>query len=243
MTRWEPEIDFSLLTPFEDIEEDIHKLHGEVYREIFSKVRRIIQHQFTNQVRSGIKGFLFWGDVGVGKTAMAKAVANSLRCPLVFVDGSYIARARYGESEQIIVDLFRAGGDEHRIILIDDAESVFPRRDWVKGESWHVAQNNVLFHEIDGLDTSKAAVILTTNEVGLMDRALQDRVYGIQFPYPPVETLIRVAKDRCEALMVPSEVVVGQIHSNPNLKSFRDVDKLVLDYYAEGTGQTWDIPN
>jgi len=222
------------LKPFEDMKEDILKLRGEAYRQIFYKVRRIINHQFTKSVRDGIKGFLFWGSVGVGKTAMAKALANDLMCPLLFVDGSDIARARYGESEQVITELFRAAGNQRCLILIDDAESVFPRRDWVKGESWHVAQNNVLFHELDRLDTSKIMVILTTNEISLMDRALRDRLYEIEFPLPTQETLIQAAKDLCEKYMIPCEPVLERIKANEDMKSVRDVEKLVMDYYAEG---------
>lgn len=232
--RKELGITFRRLKPLENIQEDILKLRGDAYRKIFYKVRRIIDHQFTKHVDNGIRGFLFWGDVGVGKTAMAKALANDLMKSLLFVDGSDIARARYGESEQMITELFKASNDERRIILIDDAESVFPRRDWVKGESWHVAQNNVLFHELDRLDTSKVVVILTTNEIGLMDRAIRDRLYEIEFPLPTEETLIQVAKDRCEKLMIPSKQVVECIEANENMKSIRDVEKLVMEYYAEG---------
>lgn len=232
--RRETGVTFRRLKPFEDIQEDILKLRGEAYREIFYKARRIINHQFTKPVPDGIKGFLFWGEVGVGKTVTAKALANDLMCPLLFVDGSDIARARYGESEQVITELFRAGRGQRCLILIDDAESVFPRRDWVKGESWHVAQNNVLFHELDRLDTSKVMVILTTNEISLMDRALRDRLYEIEFPLPTQEILIQVAKDRCEKLMIPWEPVVERIKANRNMKSVRDVEKLVMDYYAEG---------
>ncbi len=234
-TRRESASKFRRLEPFRDIQEDILKLHGDEYREIFYRVRRIIQHQFSKRIEEGIKGFLFWGEVGVGKTAMAKALARDITCPLLFVDGSDIARARYGESEQLITDLFRGSNDERRIILIDDAESVFPRRDWVKGESWHIAQNNVLFHELDGLNTAKAVVILTTNEIDLMDRALRDRLFEIEFPIPSTEVLKKIARDRCEQFMIPWEPVIERIDDNHPMKSVRDVEKLVMDYYAEGT--------
>ena len=226
---------FRQLDPYADIDEDITKLRGPGYHEIFQKVRRIIHHQFSKRLKKGIRGFLFWGDVGVGKTAMAKALAKDLGCPLIFVDGSDIARARYGESEQAITEIFKNSAGERRIILIDDAESVFPRRDWVKGESWHVAQNNVFFHELDHLDTSNTVVILTTNEIGLMDKAVKDRLFAIEFPLLPMQTLIEIAKDRCEELLLPWEDVVARIEKEPaNIKSIRDVERIVLGYYAEG---------
>jgi len=225
---------FRRLDPYAHIDEDITKFRGEEFQKVFYKVRQIITHQFNKKVRKGIKGFLFWGDVGTGKTAMAKALAKDLGYPLVFVDGSDIARWRYGESEQQIVELFGNPTKEKRIVLIDDAESVFPRRDWVKGESWHIAQNNVLFHELDRIDTSATIVILTTNELGLMDKALRDRLFEIEFGNPPKDTLLEIARDRCDDLMIPWQPVVERIRADDKVKTMRDVEKAVLEYYAEG---------
>lgn len=224
---------FTRLDPFADIQEDITKFRGEIYRTTFYKVRRIIDHQFTKKVRRGIKGFLFWGDVGTGKTAMAKALAKDLGYPLIFVDGSDIARWRYGESEQQIVELLPATTGEKRIVLIDDAESVFPRRDWVKGESWHIAQNNVLFHRLDRMDTSCTVVIMTTNELSLMDKALRDRLYEVEFKNPPKEILIEIARDKCDELMIPWQELVDRLQADDKIKTIRDVEKAVLAYYAE----------
>ncbi|MFW6118124.1 MAG: AAA family ATPase [Chloroflexota bacterium] len=224
---------FTRLDPFAHIYEDITKLRGEAYRDIFYKVRQIINHQFTKKVRHGIKGFLFWGEVGTGKTAMAKALAKDLGCPLIFVDGSDIARWRYGESEQQIVELLPDALGEKHIVLIDDAESVFPRRDWVKGESWHIAQNNVLFHRLDRMDTSCTVVIMTTNELSLMDKALRDRLYEVEFKSPPKEILIEITKDKCEELMIPWQELVSRLQADDKIKTIRDVEKAVLAYYAE----------
>lgn len=224
---------FTRLEPFAHIDEDIANFRGEAYCDIFYKVRQIINHQFTKKVRRGIKGFLFWGEVGTGKTAMAKALAKDLGCPLIFIDGSDIARWRYGESEQQIVELLPDAPGEKRLVLIDDAESVFPRRDWVKGESWHIAQNNVLFHRLDRMDTSCTVVIMTTNELSLMDKALRDRLYEVEFKSPPKEILIEIAKDKCEELMIPWQELISRFQADDKIKTIRDVEKAVLAYYAE----------
>lgn len=217
-----------------DIKEDISELRGDEYRAMFRKVHKIVNHQFTKGVQKGIRGYVFWGDVGVGKTVMVKALAKALEVPLLFVDGSDIARPRYGESEQLINELFQTNENDPRLILIDDAESVFPRRDWVKGEAWHIAQNNVLFHELDQMDTSNAAVFLTTNQVELMDRALLSRLLDVPFPQPTKETMIQVARDRCADLKVDPEPLVRTIElSTTQFNNIRDIEKVVLEYYVE----------
>ena len=168
--------------PFDDIRERISDCRGEYFLSIFAKVKNVITHQLDNKKLDGIKGFVFYGEAGNGKTLMARVLAKELSLPLFFVDGSVIARELYGQSERQIVKVFALAQKKNSLILIDDAESVFPDRDWMKGESWHVAQNNILFHQIDNLDTSKTCLIMTTNRYQLLDSALKDRLYPISFP-------------------------------------------------------------
>lgn len=223
---------FIVLDPYIDIKDDITEKHGEEYKRIFLKVRLIIGHQQKEGIKKGIPGFIFYGEVGTGKTSMAKALAKDLGVPLYFIDGSHIARALYGESEQIISQIFEEATKQRSIILIDDAESVFPKRDWIKGQSWHVAQNNVFFHCLDNVDTSKTNVILTTNRFDMMDKAIIDRLYPIEFPVPPIEMLIEIVKDSCKRYKVSDAEVVEEITKNPDrYKSVRSVEKLIIEHY------------
>ena len=143
---------------------------------------------------------------------MARVLAKELSLPLFFVDGSVIARELYGQSERQIVKVFALAQKKNSLILIDDAESVFPDRDWMKGESWHVAQNNILFHQIDNLDTSKTCLIMTTNKYQLLDSALKDRLYPISFPQLDVETALDIARMKCEEKGVDVTPVVKRNH-------------------------------
>jgi SpoVK/Ycf46/Vps4 family AAA+-type ATPase len=210
-----------------------HDVKGEEYRKILEKVAKIIYYQKILGIKEGIKGFIFHGEVGIGKTFVAKAIAAKLGSYLVFVDGADIARAYYGESERQIANLFEvAASKPHAIILIDDCESVFPRRDWIKGQSWHVAQNNVFFHCLDNLDTSKAMVILTTNRFDLMDKAIVDRLYPIEFPLPSKETLKEIIKYKCLKLkMTPDKIIKAVENDFKNFRTMRNVEKFIIESF------------
>jgi AAA+ superfamily predicted ATPase len=226
-----------------DIKEDIHKLKGEQIYEIFKRVRSIITHQFRSGIKRGIKGFIFYGSVGIGKTVLAKALAKDLALDLYFVDGSHVARGLYGESEQQINKIFNGAMKKKSLILIDDAESIFPKRDWIRGQSWHVAQNNVFFHKLDDFDPSKSVVILTTNRYDMLDPAVKDRLLPIEFPLPDVETLITAARERCEELGIDSAGIEERLRNSKGKSvSFRDVEKLVIQEYTRQIISRGDIP-
>ena len=209
------------------------KIYGDEFIEILEKVRKIIYYQNKFKISDGIKGFIFYGDVGIGKTTLAKTIASELNTPYIFVDGSDIARALYGESERQIAEIFKKSKDYTKtIIIIDDCESVFPKRDWIKGEAWHIAQNNVFFHCLDNVDTSSTTVILTTNRYDLLDKAVIDRLYSIEFPLPSKETLISIAKNKSNNLKIDFNNIEAIIDEK-KFKTIRDLEKLLMEKYID----------
>ncbi len=76
----------------------------------------------------------------------------------------------------------------------------------MKAESWHIAQNNVFFHELDGIDTSKMVVILTTNRYDLLDKAIKDRLYSVEFPLAQGHSKRR-AKFKCAQLGMTNSLI------------------------------------
>ncbi len=209
------------------------QIKGEEYLLILDKVRRIAYHQQMHGINKGIQGFIFHGDVGIGKTTCAKAVAVELGAPLIFIDGADIARPLYGQSEMQVSNVFsEAKKYRYSVILIDDCESVFPTRDWMKAESWHIAQNNVFFHELDNVDTSKTLVILTTNRYDLLDKAVKDRLYNIEFPLPSKETLKEIAKFKSAQLRMEPDFAIKAIEKE-NFRTIRELERLIMEAYIE----------
>jgi len=211
-------------------------IKGETYLKILDRVRRISFYQRKNNIKEGIRGFIFHGEVGTGKTTVAKALAYELGAPLIFVDGSDIARPLYGQSENRVAATFDEGKKlnyRYSVILVDDCESVFPTRDWAKSETWHIAQNNVFFHCLDNVDTSKVVVVLTTNRYDLLDKAIKDRLYNVEFPLPDKETLKEIAEYKCGQLRMNPEKILAEI-AKGKFKTMRDLEKQIMENYIEG---------
>ena len=205
------------------------ELVGSRYREILRELTAIVSYQWKEHLeRSALKGFLFHGGVGVGKTAMAKRLTYELcrrfgdngmasrssdEVVMIFVDGADIARGRYGDTEEQIRDIFtyardgQSGGHHHRhdddpkrrtILLFDDVESLFLTRNSSGAKEWHFSQNSIFFHSIDDLDTAHTAVILTTNRIDLVDEAIVDRFWSYEFAPPPISVLEEVTREKAK---------------------------------------------
>ena len=220
---------------------DISRFVGEEYRRIFNLVFKTFYYQFRESIRRGIKGFLLHGEPGTGKTSLAYAVTKELGrrfrdVYLMLIDASDIARPLYGESEMRIVEVFEEAKNiaGYVIMLFDDVESIFMSRGREGIESWHIAQDNVFFHVLDELDTSKIGVIATTNWYELVDKALIDRLYPIQFKPLDLETALAIAEKRCRELGVRFDKVREEILAmNQPPKSAREVERIVLRHYIQ----------
>jgi SpoVK/Ycf46/Vps4 family AAA+-type ATPase len=220
---------------------DIDRFVGEEYRRIFNLTFKTFYYQFREGIRRGIKGFLFYGEPGTGKTSLAYAVIREIGKKfrdvyLILIDASDIARPLYGESEMRIVEIFEEAKNKpgYSILLFDDVESIFMSRGRERIESWHIAQDNVFFHMLDELDTSRIGIIATTNWFELVDKALVDRLYPIEFKPLDTETALAIAKKRCLELGVRFEKVAEEIRStNPPPRSAREIERIVMKHYIE----------
>ncbi|MEM0065974.1 MAG: ATP-binding protein [Sulfolobales archaeon] len=219
---------------------DISRFAGEEYRRIFNLILKTFYYQWREGIKRGIKGFLLYGAPGTGKTSLAYAVARELGrrfkdVYLMVVDGSDIARPLYGESEMRIIEIFNEAANKlgNTVILFDDVESLFMRRDAPMVESWHIAQDNVFFHALDEVDTSKVGIIATTNRFDLVDKAIIDRLYPVQFNPLDLETALVIAERKCMELGVRFDKVKEELLSGKPPESAREVERIVLRHYIE----------
>ena len=155
--------------------EDIGGIKNEV-----QKVREIIELPLRHPElfdKIGIdapKGVLLHGPPGIGKTLLAKAVANETNANFYSIGGPEIMSKFYGESEEKLRNIFLQAQDKApSIIFIDEIDSIAPKRDEVSGdvEKRIVSQ---LLTLMDGLKTrGKVVVIAATNRPNAIDQALR----------------------------------------------------------------------
>ena len=120
------------------------------------------------------KGILLHGPPGVGKTLLAKALANEIGAYFIAINGPEIMSKFYGESEARLREIFEeAEKNAPAIIFIDEIDAIAPKREEVVGEVEKrvVAQ---LLTLMDGLkERGRIIVIGATNRIDAVDPALR----------------------------------------------------------------------
>ncbi|AWR97349.1 CDC48 family AAA ATPase [Acidianus sulfidivorans JP7] len=163
-------------------------------KNVIQKIRELVELPLRHPElfkRLGIeppKGILLYGPPGVGKTLLAKAVANETDSYFTSINGPEIMSKFYGESEQRLREIFEdAKKHSPSIIFIDEIDAIAPKRDEVIGEVERrvVAQ---LLTLMDGLENrGNVIVIAATNRPNAVDPALRrpgrfDREIEIPLP-------------------------------------------------------------
>jgi len=152
---------------------------GGLTREI-QRIREIVEYPIRHPEifrRLGIappRGVLLYGPPGTGKTLIAKALAHEVGASVHAVQGPEIMSGYYGGSEQNLRQVFEQARDHPpAIILIDEVDSIAPRRDRTRGEVEHRVVATLL-SLMDGLSELKDTVVIgTTNAINTIDPALR----------------------------------------------------------------------
>ena len=163
-------------------------------QEVVARARELIEvplqnHEALSEIGARpIKGVLFTGKPGTGKTLLAQIIAHQSGAEFYRISGPEIFSKWVGQSEELLRKLFdRAADSDKAIIFFDEIDSVAAQRDDASHESSTrvVAQ---LLTLMDGFSSkANVVVIAATNRPQDLDVALlrPGRFdWKIHFPYP-----------------------------------------------------------
>ena len=134
------------------------------------------------------KGVLLYGPPGIGKTMLAKAVANESDANFISISGPELVSKFVGESEEKLREIFKNANEKApTIILMDEIDAIAPKREEATNEVERRIVSQLLTL-MDGMPPrGQVIVIAATNRPDAIDGALRrpgrfDREIEIEVP-------------------------------------------------------------
>lgn len=163
-------------------------------KEVVTRARELIEVPLENREALSkigarpIKGVLFTGNPGTGKTMLAQIIAHQSGADFYRISGPEIFSKWVGQSEELLRKLFtKAAESDKAIIFFDEIDSVASQRDDISHESSTRVVTQLLTL-MDGFSSSASVVVIAaTNRPQDLDIALlrPGRFdWEIHFPYP-----------------------------------------------------------
>jgi len=126
-------------------------------------LRRLREHPQATILLSGLPG--------TGKSAWARALAESLGRPLIVCSPSDLLSKYVGDTEKRLAAAFARAEAEGAVLLLDEADTfLFPRDD--ARHSWEVSQTNEMLVRVESF---QGILVATTNASERMDEAIHRR--------------------------------------------------------------------
>ncbi len=138
------------------------------------------------------------GPPGTGKTFCVELMAHELKLPLYRIHIPNVVSKFVGETERNISKIFARARSARALLLFDEADSLFGRRNTSAqsaNDRYANMEVNLLLQEIEAYD---GITFLTTNLFGNLDDALQRRIqFRVTFPFPEAAERARIWQVLC----------------------------------------------
>lgn len=139
-----------------------------------------MQHKLREYKLNPKKRIIFCGPPGCGKTITAKALANELGVPLLYIHMDSLISSYLGDTASNLRQVFNYANSGNWIIFFDEFDTISKSRD-DKNEHGELKRSvNSLLQLIDNFDT-KNIMIAATNHQHLLDGALWRRFDDILY--------------------------------------------------------------
>ena len=148
--------------------------YEDVKQELF-EVMDQIRHASAYEKKGIVapRGILLTGDPGVGKTMMAKAMANEMGAEFFYCTGSDFVEMYVGVGPKRVRTLFKQARNSRMAFIFIDEIDAIGSRNKMGSDSERQATINQMLAEMDGVNKNKNLLILgATNHTELMDPAL-----------------------------------------------------------------------
>ncbi len=217
-------LDWNYIAGYEDVKRKIREsiIMPLQNPEIYDSVAKLTRRTFETNKPSAI---LFEGAPGVGKTTIARIIANEVNIPLVYVPVESIMSKWYGQSSQnlsAIFDYTEFLGNS--ILFLDEIDSLAGSRDQNLFEATRRVLS-VLLRRLDGIDAvSNTITIGATNRKNDLDAALLSRFdQSINFPMPNNKERSAIFTNYARHLTFDDTKVLGEISNGLSGRNIKDV--------------------
>lgn len=162
------------------------------------------------------KGFLLYGPPGVGKTLLAKAVANESNANFISVKGPEVLSKWVGESEKAVREIFKKAKQvAPTIVFLDEVDSIAPRRGQYGDTGVTERIVNQLLTSLDGIEVLQGVVVLAaTNRPDIIDPGLLragrfDKM--IYIPSPDVSSRMKILEVHTKLMPLAKDVSLDEL--------------------------------
>ncbi len=182
------------------------------------------------------KGVLLVGSPGVGKTLLAKAVAQKTNATFIRFVGSELVQKYIGEGARLVRELFALAREKApTIVFVDEIDSIGAKRLEVATSGDREVQRTLMqfLAELDGFDPlAEVKLIGATNRPDILDEALLrpgrfDRI--IRIPIPNAEARFEIFKIHTRRMNIAKDVDIEIIASKCDGSTGADIKSICTE--------------